>query len=67
VRFRSALHGAGLLIEEKVAQAALLILGHYRNRRGTTHLHNLLALDRQFAAPTFVQVLNPLTSDYIIR
>ena len=40
-------------------QAPLFILGHYRS--GTTHLHNLLALDPQFAAPTFFQVLNPHT------
>jgi omega-hydroxy-beta-dihydromenaquinone-9 sulfotransferase len=37
----------------------LFILGHYRS--GTTHLHNLLALDSQFAAPSFFQVLNPHT------
>ena len=37
----------------------LFILGHYRS--GTTHLHNLLALDPQFAAPTFFQALNPHT------
>jgi hypothetical protein len=29
----------------------VFILGHYRS--GTTHLHNLLALDPRFAAPTF--------------
>ena len=40
-------------------QAPLFILGHYRS--GTTHLHNLLALDPQFAAPTFFQALNPHT------
>jgi hypothetical protein len=40
-------------------QPPLFILGHYRS--GTTHLHNLLALDPQFAAPTFFQVLNPHT------
>ena len=42
-----------------MVQAPLFILGHYRS--GTTHLHNLLALDPQFAAPTFFQVLNPHT------
>ena len=41
------------------SSAPLFILGHYRS--GTTHLHNLLALDPQFAAPTFFQVLNPHT------
>ncbi len=40
-------------------QAPLFIIGHYRS--GTTHLHNLLALDPQFAAPTFFQTLNPHT------
>jgi omega-hydroxy-beta-dihydromenaquinone-9 sulfotransferase len=49
----------GRRIEEAVVQAPLFILGHYRG--GTTHLHNLLALDPQFAAPTFFQVLNPHT------
>ena len=37
----------------------IFILGHYRS--GTTHLHNLLALDTRLAAPTFFQVLNPHT------
>ena len=37
----------------------MFILGHYRS--GTTHLHNLLALDPQFAAPTLFQVFNPHT------
>jgi omega-hydroxy-beta-dihydromenaquinone-9 sulfotransferase len=44
-------------IEAARVEAPLFILGHYRS--GTTHLHNLLALDPQFAAPTFFQVLNP--------
>jgi omega-hydroxy-beta-dihydromenaquinone-9 sulfotransferase len=37
----------------------LFILGHWRS--GTTHLHNLLATDTQFAYPTMYQVLNPHT------
>jgi hypothetical protein len=49
----------GRRIEATRVQAPLFILGHYRS--GTTHLHNLLALDPQFAAPTFFQVLNPHT------
>jgi hypothetical protein len=49
----------GHRVEEAVVQSPLFILGHYRS--GTTHLHNLLALDPQFAAPTFFQVLNPRT------
>jgi LPS sulfotransferase NodH len=46
-------------IEAARVEAPLFILGHYRS--GTTHLHNLLALDPQFAAPTFFQALNPHT------
>ncbi len=37
----------------------LFILGHWRN--GTTHLHNLLALDPQFAFANSYQVLFPHT------
>jgi len=37
----------------------LFILGHWRS--GTTHLHNLLARDEQFAYPNVWQVLNPHT------
>src|SRR5215218_1967802 len=37
----------------------LFILGHWRS--GTTYLHNLLALDTQFAYPNIYQVLNPHT------
>ena len=50
---------SGDRIEATRVEAPLFILGHYRS--GTTHLHNLLALDPQFAAPTFFQVLNPHT------
>ncbi len=46
-------------IEAARVETPLFILGHYCS--GTTHLHNLLALDPQFAAPTFIQVLNPHT------
>jgi len=49
----------GRRFEATQVQAPLFVLGHYRS--GTTHLHNLLALDTQFAAPTFFQVLNPHT------
>jgi hypothetical protein len=49
----------GRRIEAARVQAPLFILGHYSS--GTTHLHNLLALDPRFAAPTFFQVLNPHT------
>ncbi len=37
----------------------LFILGHWRS--GTTHLHNLLALDEQFAFANTYQVVNPAT------
>lgn len=37
----------------------IIILGHWRS--GTTHLHNLLAADEQFACPNLYQALNPLT------
>jgi hypothetical protein len=49
----------GRQIEAAQIEAPLFILGHYRS--GTTHLHNLLALDPQFAAPTLFQVLSPHT------
>ncbi len=35
----------------------IFILGHWRS--GTTHLHNLLALDDRLVAPTTFQVVNP--------
>jgi hypothetical protein len=46
-------------IEAARVEAPVFILGHYRS--GTTHLHNLLALDPRLAAPTLFQVLNPHT------
>jgi omega-hydroxy-beta-dihydromenaquinone-9 sulfotransferase len=49
----------GRRIDTTQVQPPLFILGHYRS--GTTHLHSLLALDQQFAAPSFFQVLNPHT------
>jgi omega-hydroxy-beta-dihydromenaquinone-9 sulfotransferase len=49
----------GASVEAARIRPPLFILGHYRS--GTTHLHNLMALDPQFAAPTFFQVLNPHT------
>jgi hypothetical protein len=49
----------GRRIDANEVHTPLFILGHYRS--GTTHLHNLLALDREFAAPTLFQVLNPHT------
>lgn len=49
----------GRMIDATKVRDPLFILGHYRS--GTTHLHNLMALDPQFAAPNFFQVLNPHT------
>jgi hypothetical protein len=43
-----------------IAEPPLFILGHWRS--GTTHLHNLIAQDReQFAFPNTYQVVNPST------
>lgn len=48
---------------ERVAQTPIeppiIILGHWRS--GTTHLHNMLALDERFAYPNTYQVLYPHT------
>ena len=52
-RFGDAIAGTSL------AAPPLFILGHWRS--GTTHLHNLLALDDQFAFPNTYQVINPAT------
>ena len=49
-RFRAGL-------EDAVIQPPLFVLGHWRN--GTTHLHNLLAIDRRFAFPNNYQVSFP--------
>ncbi|HKI19004.1 MAG TPA: sulfotransferase [Isosphaeraceae bacterium] len=59
VNARIELRRFGRRIEAARVETPLFILGHYRS--GTTHLHNLLALDPQFAAPTLFQVLNPHT------
>lgn len=42
-----------------VDEPPVFVLGHWRS--GTTHLHNLLCLDDQFAYPNTYQVVNPLT------
>jgi hypothetical protein len=49
----------GRRIEAVQVRPPLFILGHYRS--GTTHLHNLLALDRQFGYPTLRQAIYPHT------
>lgn len=40
-------------------EAPVFVLGHWRS--GTTHLHNLLAVDERFAYPNVWQALNPHT------
>lgn len=49
----------GRRIDSVRVRPPVFILGHYRS--GTTHLHNLLALDPQFAHPTLLQTLYPDT------
>lgn len=50
----------GAIDHAELAGPPLFILGHWRN--GTTHLHNLLALDtQQFAFANTYQVVNPHT------
>jgi hypothetical protein len=41
----------------KIEHAPLFIIGHWRS--GTTHLHNLLNVDENFACPTAYQALFP--------
>lgn len=43
----------------ELAGPPLFVLGHWRS--GTTHLHNLLALDDQFGFANTYQVVNPFT------
>lgn len=43
----------------ELAGPPLFVLGHWRS--GTTHLHNLLALDDRFAFANTYQVVNPYT------
>jgi hypothetical protein len=49
--------GRGL--DAVTVEPPLFVLGHWRS--GTTHLHNLLAVDRRFAFPTTYQALFPHT------
>jgi hypothetical protein len=49
----------GRIVAAAAVQPPLFILGHWRH--GTTHLHNLLSLDPQFAFPTLYQTLYPRT------
>jgi hypothetical protein len=47
----------GRALARTAAPPPVFVLGHWRS--GTTHLHNLLGVDRQFAFPNFYQVLCP--------
>jgi hypothetical protein len=49
----------GARLEEVAIRPPLFILGHWRS--GTTLLHNLLALDEQFAYPNLYEVFFPHT------
>jgi hypothetical protein len=51
-KFLTKIRGVGV-------KPPLFVLGHWRN--GTTHLHNLLAVDPRFAYPNLYQVLFPHT------
>ena len=57
-RRESKLHGEGIA-GTKITQPPVFILGHWRS--GTTHLHNLMAVDPRFAFANTYQVVNPLT------
>lgn len=56
-RLEEAVYGRA--IEATPVEPPLFILGHWRH--GTTHLHNLLSRDPQFACPTLYQTLYPRT------
>jgi omega-hydroxy-beta-dihydromenaquinone-9 sulfotransferase len=49
----------GPRVEAVQVRSPLFILGHFRS--GTTHLHNLLALDKNLAAPSLYETLYPAT------
>jgi len=49
----------GPTIEQTQVEPPLFILGHWRS--GTTWLHDLVTLDRRFAAPTTYQTMQPHT------
>lgn len=49
----------GLAIKQVEVKRPIFILGHYRS--GTTHLHNLLAVDTRLAYPNYLQATHPRT------
>ena len=68
-RLREERQFGAVIARTRVEEAPVFVLGHWRS--GTTHLHNLLACDReQFAAPTSIQVSYPysfLSTETAIR
>ncbi|MFL5342494.1 MAG: sulfotransferase family protein [Gemmataceae bacterium] len=46
-------------IDHVAVPPPIFVLGHYRS--GTTHLHNLLCVDRRFTFPTMFRLYNPYT------
>ncbi|WP_339909185.1 sulfotransferase [Symmachiella dynata] len=44
-------------VRDVEVQPPIFVLGHWRS--GTTHLHNLMCVDKRFAYPNFYQVLYP--------
>jgi hypothetical protein len=58
----------GAFVRRARVQAPIIIIGHFRS--GTTHLHNLMALDPQFAYPSLFQTMNPggfLSTEWLFR
>src|SRR5262249_12705284 len=47
----------GRVVASAAVRRPVFILGHWRS--GTTHLHNLLGVDRQFAFPNLYHVMCP--------
>jgi hypothetical protein len=56
---RKEMKAFGARLEEVTVRPPVFILGHWRS--GTTLLHNVLALDEQFAYPNLYQVFFPHT------
>ncbi len=60
-QFENHCNGAEIEATE-VTEQPIFILGHWRS--GTTHLHNLLSCDPNFACPTYYQVMFPFHFNY---
>ncbi len=59
VATRAVARRYGAAVAATPVVAPVFILGQYRS--GTTHLHELLSLDRRFASPTRFEAFNPRT------